>query len=601
MHGETPVARRQALRALGPALLAAAGVAMLAWTWRAWPDPLVDFGRELYVPWRLSQGAKLFKDIAWFNGPLSQYWNAALFRVFGPGLMVLVWSNVLVLLACVWMLYGLIARLADRLTATVAGMVFLLVFAFGQYVGIGNYNWITPYSHELTHGIALGLTTLVALARWRRTGSRISLGVAGFAFGLCFLTKAEPFLAAGAAVLVLLAPAARRRDVKSLGIVLASAAAPVAVSVLTVGLRGTLGAWPAVLAGKLERLAYYRADMGLDAPGFRLEEVLTWSGVWLLALGAPVAVAWLGREHRGRTLALVCAGATAIVLGMLGIHGWQGALRPLPVAVLAIAGAILMSRGGGDDVRADTALAFAAFGLALLLKMILRARVAHYGFALAVPATLLVVTALVGWLPARLSARGWRGEIVRACGLVLIAFFVVAHLVVTGAWLSRKTETVGTGRDRFRTDVRGAFVQRAVSELVSSGVHSAAVLPEGVMINYLARVPNPTPYVNFMPPEDILFGGARWAAAFRRSPPQVIFLVPKNTSEYGRGAFGVGYGKALAGWVAEHYVSSRVIRADGLPFDVRVLVRRSAISKRSTSPVPSGTSRSTDRRAASRG
>jgi hypothetical protein len=43
---------------------------------------------------------------------------------------------------------------ADRATATVTGVLFLLVFACGQYVGIANYNWITPNSHELTHGVA---------------------------------------------------------------------------------------------------------------------------------------------------------------------------------------------------------------------------------------------------------------------------------------------------------------------------------------------------------------------------------------------------------------------------------------------------------------
>ena len=58
---------------------------MIALTWRGWADPLVDFGRELYVPWRLAEGERLYLDIAWFNGPLSQYWNALWFRIFGTG------------------------------------------------------------------------------------------------------------------------------------------------------------------------------------------------------------------------------------------------------------------------------------------------------------------------------------------------------------------------------------------------------------------------------------------------------------------------------------------------------------------------------------
>jgi hypothetical protein len=57
---------------VGPLLLIGTGAAMVWWTWGAWPDPLVDFGRELYVPWRLAQGGRLFTDIAWFSGPLSQ-------------------------------------------------------------------------------------------------------------------------------------------------------------------------------------------------------------------------------------------------------------------------------------------------------------------------------------------------------------------------------------------------------------------------------------------------------------------------------------------------------------------------------------------------
>ena len=59
---------------------------LLAFTWRRWPDVLVDFGRELYVPWRLAEGAILYRDVAYFNGPFSPYFNAVLFRVFGTSM-----------------------------------------------------------------------------------------------------------------------------------------------------------------------------------------------------------------------------------------------------------------------------------------------------------------------------------------------------------------------------------------------------------------------------------------------------------------------------------------------------------------------------------
>jgi hypothetical protein len=560
----------------GPALLVVTGAALLAWTWRAWPDPLVDFGRELYVPWRLAEGDALFTDIAWFNGPLSQYWNALLFRAFGPGLTVLVWSNLLVLTACVCMLYGLIVRFSDRLSATVAGMVFLLVFAFGQYVGIANYNWITPYAHELTHGVALALATLVAVERWSRTGSRFAVGLGGLALGLCFLTKVEPFLAGAATSLVLLAPAVRARDLRALGTFMGAALLPVATSVLLVGLRGTLGAWPSVWAGDAARLPFYRAGMGLDDPTLRGEEILAWSAVWLLALAVPVAASWLGRETRSPALPVASAAGSLLVLAALGDGAWWlDALRPLPLAVGGVAAGLLVAlwKGRGNR-RSLPALAFAALGLVLLLKMFLRARVAHYGFALAMPASLVVVTALVGWLPAFLTRRGLRGDVFRACALALLAFFAEAHVARTNAWLALKTEVVGAGRDAFRSDVRGVIVNEAVAYLATSGARSVAVVPEGVLVNYLARIPNPTPYLNFMPPEAILFGDDAWTAAFRRAPPDVILRVPKDTSEYGRGPFGAGYGRALAAWVAAAYVADGVLRVADVPFEIEILRRR---------------------------
>src|SRR5579862_6752384 len=61
---------------------------LLKLSWRKWADPIVDSGTQWYAFWRLSQGAVLYHDILWNYGPLSAYFNAGLFRVFGPGMMV---------------------------------------------------------------------------------------------------------------------------------------------------------------------------------------------------------------------------------------------------------------------------------------------------------------------------------------------------------------------------------------------------------------------------------------------------------------------------------------------------------------------------------
>ncbi len=112
---------------------------MAVWSWRKWPDVLIDFGRELYVAWRLSEGDALYRDVAHFNGPLSAWWNAFWFRVAGVGFDTLIATNLVLLALLTALLYGLFARAADRTGAALAGLVFVALFAFGQLVVVGNY------------------------------------------------------------------------------------------------------------------------------------------------------------------------------------------------------------------------------------------------------------------------------------------------------------------------------------------------------------------------------------------------------------------------------------------------------------------------------
>src|SRR5437762_6009084 len=107
-------------------------VAMLAFTWRTWPEPVIDFGRELYVPWQISQGKLLYRDIAYFNGPLSPYFNSMLFRIFGASLMTLAWANTIILAAVVVMLHRIAAQIGDEFAATAATLAFVILLAIGQ-------------------------------------------------------------------------------------------------------------------------------------------------------------------------------------------------------------------------------------------------------------------------------------------------------------------------------------------------------------------------------------------------------------------------------------------------------------------------------------
>ena len=87
---------------------------MLVWTWGTWPDVLVDFGVQLYVPWRLAAGEVLYRDIAHYTGPLSVYFNTIPFKIFGPSLLALVLWNLPILAGIIAAIYYLSGQIAGR-------------------------------------------------------------------------------------------------------------------------------------------------------------------------------------------------------------------------------------------------------------------------------------------------------------------------------------------------------------------------------------------------------------------------------------------------------------------------------------------------------
>src|SRR5512132_1833678 len=113
----SPPSSRSLKPAIGLTLLVIAMIAMLVFSWRAWPDPLADFGREVYVPWQLAQGKVLYRDIAYFNGPLSPYINAMAFWLFGAHLNTLILLNVLVITITAILIWRLVRDVGSALAA----------------------------------------------------------------------------------------------------------------------------------------------------------------------------------------------------------------------------------------------------------------------------------------------------------------------------------------------------------------------------------------------------------------------------------------------------------------------------------------------------
>lgn len=545
--------------ALGAAVVALVAVAMTAWTWRMWADPLVDFGGEAYVAWRLSEGDVLYRDLAYFTGPLAPYLQATWMRVFGASLTTIAAVNLVQLAAVLAMLYALLRRIADDFGAACACAGFAVLGGLALHGGAGNYNFVWPYSQEMPLATALSLATLLVSGGWIEKPSKAKAILVGALFGLVFLTKLEFTLALGAALGSALLASDVQRRVKLSALAWASVSALVpgliswallaAAMPASDALLGVLGAWPHALAGDAGDFPLYRVAMGLDPLGHHLARIAAWAAGSAAAIAALQYVA-----QRLGTLAAALAGAGLAAAAVAALD-LRDALYPL---TFYTAGAAWLAwRTRRADASGALRVAWCVFACLLLVRMALNARLQFYGFALAAPGWTVVAIALASWLPSHAPAKR---KALRAALVPLLAAVVVAHVAAMAEGRRWNTLEVGDGADRMVVNPRGQFLPEALAWIDERcpADGTLLVLPEGAMLDYLSRRRAPTRHFSFMPPEMAMYGEDEMLRALKASPPDAILLVHRDTSEYGVPHFGRDYGRAILAWVKSEYRATKL-------------------------------------------
>jgi hypothetical protein len=149
----------------------------------------------------------------------------------------------------------------------------------------------------------------------------------------------------------------------------------------------------------------------------------------------------------------------------------------------------------------------------------------------------------------------------------------------SGFWYHKTNVEIKTNTARFYADFRGEILQNIIQEIETktSSHDTLAVLPEGVMLNFLTQRENPTPYINFMPPEFTLFGESNMLNAFKTNQPDYIVLTNKSLKEYGFQELGIDIGVDLYQWVENNYDLMKDIEPEvksDLPFTHMRLLRR---------------------------
>lgn len=562
--------------------------AMLAYflrvSWRRWPDPIVDSSQQWYAAWRISEGGRLFHEGAWNYGPLSAYFNGLLFRVFGANLSVLFAANLLIYAAILALAYAAFRRAWGRLGAFAACGVFIAVFSFSHLNSIGNYNYASPYSHESTHGMLVAFVALFVAASWSRRQSWTLAFLLGTCGGLAAVLKPEFMLATAAIGTGALALRLLQLKPVSTGewiLLIAGAAWPT--------LAFSLGFWthePFDAAFAHACNAWWRVVVRpIAVPGFAAGQAMMagfdhpWRNGWLeltsglyalVVLAAIWASGWFINRpaSKARMAFVLVLGALALCFHLDG--GWFRVGRCLPLLVMVVVGltTLRILRACCKPVDLPRAVVMqwllALFGLVMLARMALFARVYHFGFFQAAVAAMVIAAAMIADIP-RWVGEGRFGKIAATTlSLLLLTVGSISIAAKSNAIRAEQTQPIGDGANRiyvFNRDVdtTGALMDWLVKRLLKEPPGTLLVLPDGLSINFF------THRTSIQPELDDSWSPQTQLQELRASPPDYVAEISLDWTDRGIRHYGApgNEGYVLVKWVSQNYVP---IASWGEPF-----------------------------------
>jgi hypothetical protein len=506
------------------ALITIIGAIAVAQSWMRWLDPIVDTGRDLYIPEQLANGAKLYRDIVYFYPPVAPYLLAGITKIIGHSIAAYVVIGLAIAAATTALVYFITLRVANRLAAVSAASLFVACSMAGQ--STWGCNYIFPYAHAATLAMLFFLGMIAALIA-NRPSIALACAVAAS------WTKVE-YVAFTVIVLVVATIAYRLRVWIAGAYIAAMALAFVIVSALFADTDWLFGnVLPDVMVHSEALRIFYRGVAGFDQWPLHLGQSL----LGAVALGVAVI---LLRRH-AVTLAVVIIALVAA--SSLFFRSWA----VIEIALIPIA-----------IKRRDPKLALLlAAALCASSRVFLNLTPVWYGFVLTVPLYLLIAYVLFEWLPSidvysRSASRAW------------LAAIVVSSLVSLGAAhvaYGKKTHAIVTPR----ATIYDANPDRAaILNVAFRGVDNLVVIPEGLALNYLFELPTPIRYYTFTPAEAAdARAEERIMREIETKKPEWIAIMPRDMREFGSQGFGKDYDLKLAAMIRDRYaIAATSVRPD---------------------------------------
>lgn len=187
-------------------LISAAMIGLLAvifaWFGSAYViNPIIDSGREFYIPVRMLGGEVLYKDIFNIYGALSYQINALAYMIFGVHLRALTIFGVLnfgLIVSTVVFIIGEFLKIDKTKEKFCYENLGILFFAFTliavSFINFSIFNFIAPYAFAMTYGLSAFLLSVLFLIKFSKNERLLHSSLACLFAGCAVACKYE-FLA----------------------------------------------------------------------------------------------------------------------------------------------------------------------------------------------------------------------------------------------------------------------------------------------------------------------------------------------------------------------------------------------------------------------
>jgi len=556
---------------------AAVFIYLLHLSWFKWGDLIVDTGREMYAPLRICSGDVLYRNFYYIYGPFSPYLNALFFKALGIKLSSLVVCGIITASVAGILVYKVSRIFLGKFCSALVLWTFYIVFAFGQYVYYGNYNFIVPYSYGAIHSVTFALAALYFFYCWLRGGRRAGLLTTLF-ITLALLSKIE----VGLSIFVAVACGGMLRGkarFKALGFIIFPFLAFGIIYLLFSISRGGLGD---LLAGMLGAIRPNASIPGWLSGAANLKEnivIIIKSFVNYLILAA-IFICGGVVEKRGRfyffrsqedlknrtvpfffsfVIGVIFISAGCFFVKKFFPFDWQ--YRSLPVflalAISAFLPAAVIAKTEAEKNKLLTLFCLALLSFLLLARTFFFVRPGHYGFYLLVPGMIFYYILFLEVIPRLLPAAINKAFFKIAFSAVFI-IFIAGHFGLSRFCYANKTLKVSTPAGTVSNFYNNR--EENCSKLIeylrqeTTAEDTLVVFPEGPMINFMAQRRNPLYYCMYMP-LDLNRKGAtdRVIREMERFKVSYVVINQRLADEQGYPVFGQDYGQAVRIYIGRNY------------------------------------------------